>query len=191
MGYHLAGFDVVGVDIKPQPRYPFEFHQGDALEFCRDHGHEFDAIHASPPCQAYSEATPMAARADLPDLIPPTRGVLLKIGKPYVIENVENARKHLINPTMLCGTMFGLGVWWHRWFETHPFWMMSPTGCRHNGRPVTPVEGSNARKGRPRTTPNAVARAMGINWMTKREMTQAIPPAYTEHIGRQLILACA
>lgn len=189
MGYYRAGFDVVGVDIKPQPRYPFAFHQADALEFCREHGHQFDAIHASPPCQHYSESTPMHARADHPDMISGTREVLIAAGKPYIIENVENARRHLVNPIMLCGTMFpDLRVWWHRYFEAPSLGLLlSAASCRHDARPITPVEGSNARKGRGPTSPRMVSEAMGIDWMTKREMTQAIPPAYTEYLGRQLL----
>lgn len=189
MGYHRAGFDVVGVDVVKQPRYPFEFHQADALEFCRSHGHEFDAIHASPPCQAYSEATPAWARAESPDLIAATRTVLEEIGKPYIIENVENARSFLCNPVMLCGTMFGLPIWRHRYFECHPFWVMSPASCRHAGRPVTPHPGSNARKGRGAPSVAVVRRAMGIDWMSSEGLIQAIPPTYTEFLGRRLLAA--
>lgn len=117
MGYHLAGFEVVGVDIEPQKHYPFEFHKADALEFIAQHGHEFDVIHASPPCQFGSEATPMAARANHENLIPATREALKHAGRPYVIENVENVRVWLKNPVMLCGSMFNLPVWRHRYFE--------------------------------------------------------------------------
>jgi DNA (cytosine-5)-methyltransferase 1 len=117
VGYHRAGFEVVGVDINPQPRFPFEFHQGDAIEYIREHGHEFDVIHASPPCQRFSEATPMERRDKHPDLIAPTREAMQATGKPYVIENVENARAELANPVKLCGTMFGLPIWRHRYFE--------------------------------------------------------------------------
>lgn len=193
-GYQLAGFHVTGVDIKPQPRYiGEEFHQADALEYCREHGHEFDAIHASPPCQAYSEATPMHMRSQLPDLIDDTRIAMRETGKPYVIENVENARVKLINPVMLCGTMFGLNVWRHRYFEVHPVWFLAPALCHHNGRPIVQHAGSHSRKldgGHP--VPAHVVRAeMGIEWMRGHEAYEAIPPAYTEYIGRQLLHAIA
>jgi DNA (cytosine-5)-methyltransferase 1 len=191
MGYHRAGFEVVGVDINPQPRYPFEFHHGDALEYLAAHGHEFDVIHASPPCQAYSEATPIEYRQFHPDLIKPTQELLQKVGKPYVIENVEAARKHLVSPLMLCGSMFGLKVWRHRYFEISPIWIMSPFSCRHAGRPLSIHPGSNARANRdnPIPTIQESRAAMEINWMTGSELSEAIPPAYTEFIGRQLLAA--
>ncbi|MGW5790990.1 hypothetical protein ACWEV3_10330 [Saccharopolyspora sp. NPDC003752] len=102
MGYHRAGFDVVGGDIARQPRYPFEFHQADALEFLAAHGHEFDAIHASPPCQAFTNAQRIRGN-DHPDLIAPTRDLLITTGRPWVIENVEGAPLH--NPVMLCAAL--------------------------------------------------------------------------------------
>src|SRR5690606_26563980 len=106
VGYHMAGFEVIGVDIDPQPRYPFEFHQGDALEYLAKHGGEFDAIHASPPCQAYSRATTSGTRGNHPRMIAPLRSALGILGKPYVSENVEGAP--LISPVRLCGSMFDL-----------------------------------------------------------------------------------
>jgi DNA (cytosine-5)-methyltransferase 1 len=112
-----AGFDVVGVDLFDQPRYPFEFHQGDAVAFLREHGHEFDAVHASPPCQRFSKAQRIM-KNDHPDLIGPTREVLLELGVPYVIENVEDARPELIDPVTLCGASFGLHTYRHRLFES-------------------------------------------------------------------------
>jgi DNA (cytosine-5)-methyltransferase 1 len=188
MGYHRAGFEVVGVDIRPMPRYPFEFHQADALEYLAAHGHEFDAIHASPPCQAYSEETKKIYRANHPDLIAPTRKALKKIGRPYVIENVEAARKHLVTPLMLCGSMFGLNIWRHRYFEVSPIWMMSPATCRHNFAPVL-ITGTTRRTGYPRVDPPVALRrlAIGIDWMVTDELDEAIPPAYTEYIGNQLM----
>jgi len=201
MGYHRAGFDVVGVDIELQPRYPFEFVQGDAIEYIRAHGHEFDVIHASPPCQRFSEATPVEYRDQHPDLIGPTRRALLEIGKPYVIENVENARAELIKPVLICGTMLGLPIWRHRYFEVWPFWFLSPATCKHNRRPITVHSGSHTRKTwepvrcaggvrqgiRPRESVDVVRWAMDIPWMLQRELTEAIPPAYTEWIGKQLL----
>src|SRR5688500_14342326 len=109
VGYHRAGFDVVGVDVRPQPRYPFTFHQGDALEFCRAHAHEFDAIHASPPCQAYSVSRHINAGPDAkqhPDLVDATREELERARLPWVMENVVGAPMH--RPIVLCGLMFGL-----------------------------------------------------------------------------------
>lgn len=194
MGYHRAGFDVVGVDIAPQPHYPFAFVQADALAYVAEHGHEFDAIHASPPCQAYSTFTPLTHRDNHPDLIAPTRELLRATGKPYVIENVGGARHLLNNPLMLCGSMVGLPIWRHRYFEIWPELLMLVPSCRHDFRPVliTDHGGPNANgPGKPRKrTPVDVKRsAIGIEWMTEAELTEAIPPAYTEFIGRQLI-AC-
>jgi DNA (cytosine-5)-methyltransferase 1 len=202
MGYHQAGFDdIVGVDIAPQPRYPFTFVRADALEYLAAHGHEFDAIHASPPCQFASEATPMEYRDRHHNYIPETRCLLRATGKPYVIENVEGARSHLRNTVMLCGTMLGLPIWRHRYFETWPMWLMSPATCAHVRRPITVHSGSHTRKTwnparvtggvrqgvRPRESVGVVRWAMGIDWMTMAELSQAIPPAYTRWIGEQLL----
>jgi len=207
-GYHRAGFaEIVGVDIAPQKHYPFEFVLGDALEYCAAHGHEFDAIHASPPCQFGSEATPIEDRAKHPNLIPQTRATLLATGKPYIIENVENVRRHLNNPTLICGSMLGLLVWRHRYFETWPLWILSPASCQHVRQPVTVHTGSHSRKTwipvlasgggdgardkrnlyRPRERVDTVRTAMEIDWMVQSELTEAIPPAFTEYIGRFLI----
>jgi DNA (cytosine-5)-methyltransferase 1 len=190
MGYHLAGFEVVGVDISFQKHYPFEFHQADALEYLKEHGHEFDVIHASPPCQAYSRAS-MQWRKDgknYPDLIVPVRELLKLIGKPYIIENVPGAK--LINPIVLTGAHFGLKVRRKRLFETSftmPYFLLHPDRQTNfkMGRPIregeeiTPVgHFSNIAYAR---------REMQIDWMTGAELTQAIPPAYTEFIGRQII----
>lgn len=120
MGYHRAGFDVVGVDDKPQPRYPFEFEKADAPTFLLEKGRDFDVIHASPPCQAYSHVTPRSHRGKHPDLIGAIRDILHTVGKPYVIENVSCARHLLENPIKLCDTMFGLRCYRHRYFEIHP-----------------------------------------------------------------------
>lgn len=186
-GYHRAGFDVTGVDLEPQPRFPFPFIQGDAIAFLLAHGHEYDAIHASPPCQAYSEATPLRYRAILPRLIAPTRDALFAVGKPFVIENVKGARQELHDPVMLCGTMFDLPIWRHRYFETGMFHLVVPGECRHTGPPVTLHTGSNTRKVRGNTTTAQMAAAMGIDWMRKTDLFEALPPAYTEHIGKQLL----
>lgn len=202
MGYAHAGFDVVGVDLEPQPRYPFEFHQADAIAFVRDHWQEFDAIHASPPCQAYSTATKDHSKH--PDLYAPTRDALLATGLPYVIENVIGAPYS--HGFILCGSMFGLStvrdlegrpVWVqrHRNFETS--WMVFPPRCEHDrmyriaGRPVT-VTGRNGPTwedyDHSRKAPSALWPAlMGMPWAEPREVKLAIPPAYTEWIGRSLM----
>jgi DNA (cytosine-5)-methyltransferase 1 len=201
MGYHRAGFDVVGVDIVPQPRYPFEFVQADAIEYVLEHGHEFDAIHASPPCQAYS-ITKHSHDKDHPELVEPTRAALVASGLPYVIENVEGAP--LLDPLTLCGTMFGLRaadvdgeplqLRRHRLFESN-VWMMAPAPCDHDPSVrVAGVYGGGAseRKGdRGGYTPSAVVRRalMGMDWSTLHGTAQAIPPAYTEYIGGHLMSA--
>jgi DNA (cytosine-5)-methyltransferase 1 len=211
MGYYRAGFDVVGVDIRPQPRYPFAFHQGDALEFLRKHGHEFDAIHASPPCQAHTALKTMPNAKHHEDLIPETRELLLAAGKPFVIENVPGAP--LRAAFLLCGTMFGLRtscgaeLWRHRYFEIN--WnigLVMPCQHREAGK-VIGVYGGHGRDRRRVCTVTGNAGggsnrdgtqqfstaerrlAMGIDWMTNAELSQAIPPAYTEFIGRQLLAA--
>jgi DNA (cytosine-5)-methyltransferase 1 len=187
MGYHRAGFEVTGVDLSPQPRYPFAFIQADALDYLAAHGHEYDVIHASPPCQGYSEATPIRIRHTLPRLIAPTREAGARAGKPYIIENVEGARRELRDPLMLCGTMFGLPVWRHRYFETVGFSPVAPSPCDHRGRPVTIHCGSNTRKTRGVTTAAEARAALGIDWMTLAGLYESIPPAYTEYLGRQLL----
>lgn len=186
MGYYRAGFEVEGVDIRPQPNYPFKFYQANALEFSLE---GYDAYHSSPPCQAYSEATPITTKGKHPKLIKVVHGLLVETGKPYVIENVEGARRDLENPVMLCGSMFGLGVWRHRWFEVYPSWFLSPASCCHIGHPVTVNPPANARKAQGGRNFEKEKMAMKIDWMDKREISQAIPPAYTEFIGKHLF-AC-
>jgi len=197
-GYQRAGFYVVGVDIAPQPHYVGdEFHQGDAIEYIRKHGHEFDVIHASPPCQRFSAITRTAGtQKEHPDLIEETRRALQAAGRPYVIENVEGAP--LLNPLLLCGTMFGLGTIRHRLFECWPTIWFPPAPCCHD-RPVV-------RCGRRPDLDlqfHSIAghfsgiaeaqEAMGIDWMTQAELSQAIPPAYTEWLGRRIVevVTCA
>jgi DNA (cytosine-5)-methyltransferase 1 len=188
VGYHRAGFDVVGVDVKPQPNYPFEFHEADALTFPLE---GFDAIHASPPCPSYSFATHYhGTQGNHPDLYAPVRALLHDTGLPYVIENVPGSpvRKDLV----LCGEMFGLRVHRHRLFETGRFFVMRPPhaphalkGALHNCH----IEAGHARlvAGNYADHEDA-ADAMGIDWpMSRRELANAIPPAYTEHIGGYLM----
>jgi DNA (cytosine-5)-methyltransferase 1 len=202
MGYHRAGFDeIVGIDIEPQKRYPFEFVQCDAMEYVRDHWMEFDAIHASPPCQAYTAINQVNKKRwgyepPHPKLIEPTRRLLQRTNIPWVIENVPNAP--LQNPVVLCGSMFGLGVMRHRLFETS-FFLMTGVRCRHRGHDHRGVYGRHPDGGKIWTRVSGggtINRAhsiedgavrMGIDWMEWAELTQAIPPAYTEYIGRQLL----
>lgn len=196
MGYHRAGFEVVGVDIKLQPRYPFEFHQGDALTWPLE---GFDAIHASPPCQAYSTISKQTgAHKKHPDLVAATRTRLRASGLPYVIENVIGSP--LSNPIMLCGSSFGLKVRRHRLFECSFSVMATP--CAHG---LQRSNGNRLRKADGLRHPDAVVpcygggqagfpvarvrKAMDIDWMTQDELSQAIPPAYTEYIGERL-MAC-
>jgi DNA (cytosine-5)-methyltransferase 1 len=194
MGYSRAGFEVVGVDLVPQKNFPFEFHQGDAIEFVRKHGHEFDAIHASPPCQAYVQRN-KNLQTKHPKLIEWTRRYLKEAGLPYIIENVEGAP--LIDPIVLCGTMFGLPLRRHRLFESNVELRLL-CECDHWGTVaggqfagVYAFGGKGRRHGPgirdPKNEPGpAWEDAMGIHWMTKRELTQAIPPNYTAFLGLQL-----
>lgn len=204
-GYHDAGFEVVGVDINPQPRYPYEHHVGDALAFIAEHGHEFDAIHASPPCQTYSSTRALHGN-EHPDLVAPTREALIASGKPYVIENVVGAP--LIDPLRLCGTEFDmvardvdgvmLKVVRHRLFESNVR-LTGNGGCRHDpsvqtatiygaGGGWTPAWRDNPeRRGGYIPHTDVIKELLGIDWMTKHEMSQVVPPAMAEHVGRQLL----
>lgn len=220
-GYHDAGFDVVGVDIEPQPNYPFEFFHADALAMTQDclrgcwheasrksslpgmlHrclGH-FDAVHASPPCQAHSDLQKQSKR-EYPDLIAPTRELLIASGLPYVIENVEGAP--LIDPVMICGASVpGLRVIRHRLFEAnfpldgipcpqrHPLVFTHDKRKAHYGRLDQDENFVQVTGGGNCTVANKRA-AMGVSWMTGTEANEAIPPAYTEHIGKHLLAAIA
>jgi DNA (cytosine-5)-methyltransferase 1 len=185
-GYQLAGFYVVGVDLEPQPHYAGdEFIQGDALAVDLD---GFDAVHASPPCQRYIRGG-LSDKAKHPDLIGPLRERLIASGLPWVIENVPGAPMR--PDVVLCGSMFGLEVRRHRWFESNtnlPPWTLA---CDHS-RPVAGVYGHPQGEAGawPGMLPGDLAtwsRAMGIDWMTTDELKDAIPPAYTEHVGRLLL----
>ena len=195
-GYHRAGFEVVGVDLEPQPHYPFEFRQEDALEVLSDPSLRwyFDAIHASPPCQAFTVYGNNKAhvKQDHPNLIPQTRRLLRATGLPYVIENVPRAP--LEDPIQLCGTSFPpLEVRRHRWFESNVPLTAPP--CDHGRLTERKYPGSTNRPngrtvcniGEWRVPHDQQMKAIDIDWMTVPELSQAIPPAYTEHIGRQLI----
>jgi len=205
MGYYRAGFEVVGVDINPQPHYPFEFHQADALTYPLE---GFDAYHASPPCKADNQAIICRpkhenARAKYKRLIAPTRELLLKAGKPFVIENVPLARKQLHNPIMLCGTHFGLKLRRHRYFELQGFTILfAPASCACKGKAgytasshgighissfeqgakLISVAGHNFKVADAQV-------AMDIDWTGQGGLSQAIPPAYTEYIGKYLMQA--
>jgi DNA (cytosine-5)-methyltransferase 1 len=202
VGYDRAGFEIIGVDIEPQPHYPFEFHQGeviglldwmlevDSVEFSG-----FDVIHASPPCQADSTMTARWGRQDEhPRLIAPVRRGLEALGVPYVIENVPGAP--LISPLTLCGSMFGLRdaerqLRRHRLFESN-VWLWPPGPCHHARRSVGVYGnpgGSSARDGITFGSVEDWREAMGIDWMNREELREAIPPAFTEFIGHQLIQA--
>ncbi|NKZ90494.1 DNA methylase [Rhodococcus hoagii] len=195
VGYHQAGFEVVGVDIAPQPNYPFMFIQGDALEFVRRNGHLFDAIHASPPCQASCTLTKGTNKGrEYVDLIPETRETLAKFNVPTVIENVAGA--DLRRDLALCGEMFGLQVIRHRFFEVTNAEVAQPEHKPHRGRvagyrhgtwytgPYFAVYGNGGGKG----TVEQWQTAMGMPWTNvRRELAEAIPPAYTKHIGNQLL----
>jgi DNA (cytosine-5)-methyltransferase 1 len=178
------------------PRYPFEFHRGDAIEFVREHGHEFDFIAASPPCQASTALTKgtNATKFEYEQLIPQTRAALEATGKPYCMENVQQA--DMRRDLTLCGEMFGLKVIRHRWFETN-FTIRQPDHIPHRGRvaglrhgvwyegPYFAVYGKGGGKG---SVPQWQD-AMGIDWTAKRkEIAEAIPPAYSEYIGREFLL---
>ena len=194
VGYHRAGFDVIGMDINPQPRYPYQFVQADVMRFgilgvVALNG--VSAIHASPPCQGYSamsNSRPGIAD-EYPRLIEPVGELLQAIGLPYVIENVPGAKAHMHDPVTLCGQMFGLELYRHRLFESN-------VRIEQPEHPAHVVPASKAGHWKPGTvmsvaghvSPIAKAReVMGIDWMTRDELAESIPPAFAEHLGAQLL----
>lgn len=206
MGYHRAGFEVVGIDNRPQPRYPFTFLQADALEYLATADLTgFDAIHASPPCQDHSPLRSVAGEHGTGWLLAATRQALKATGLPYVIENVEAAA--MPGSLVLCGTEFGLehdGRWLrrHRRFESNVF-LLGAGGCQCN-RPDSPtgVYGDlslNDRLVRYSKRGDVMNRAgvataralLGCPWMDAAELSQAIPPAYTRWVGEQLLASVA
>jgi DNA (cytosine-5)-methyltransferase 1 len=212
-GYQLAGFHVTGVDLTYQPRYAGdEFRQLDALEALGNvglPGWKFDAIHASPPCQAYTVANNIWQR-EHPDLLPATRLLLEETGLPYIIENVPGAPMHQGPPTLfdqkrhgvlVCGLALGLNVKRHRWFESnvplvgtecppgHPGDWLLVFGhtVLERGHTVGIAKGGGPVIRRKHTTTERGREAMGIDWMNRDELSEAIPPRYTEHVGSQLL----
>lgn len=197
VGYARAGFEVVGVDLAPQPRYPFEFVQADALDVLallaqgsQGWTASFDVVHASPPCQSYS-ATRTLHTKEHPMLIEEVRRLLRESGRTYVIENVVGAP--LLSPALVCGSAFDLPIRRHRLFESsEALWS---TQCSHAPKPIDVTgggytakprtDGKGGRSNKPRTLEEARA-ALGIDWMNRAELNQAIPPAYTQFIGGQL-----
>lgn len=206
MGYYRAGFRILGVDSAPQPHYPFDFLQGDAVEVLRFYVSRMckpvAAIHASPPCKVHTALKHFSDPSHT-DLVPDTRHWLRRSGLPYVIENVPGAP--LLDPVRLCGSSFDLGVRRHRLFEAS--WKLTAPPCDHKGQaerspgymvaryhggvkkvhwsPVLGVYGGGQGLGAGEVP--LWRKAMGIDWMTRDELSQAIPPAYTEHIGQQLL----
>ena len=215
VGYHRAGYDVVGIDNEPHPDYPYVFLLGDAIAYLEElvqtgevAGFRPDVVHASPPCKRFTDLAALSEDTDErhPDLLTPTRELLQAWGGTYVIENVEGAPMR--DPLLLCGSEFGLGATCrdgryrqlrrHRLFESNAF-LMGP-GCWHNGQQVVGVYGAHPDREGGWLRPNGMSRgvkatsvadaqdALGIDWMTQWEdLADAIPPAMTEHIGDQLL----
>ncbi|MER6023051.1 SAM-dependent methyltransferase [Streptomyces anulatus] len=186
-GYDDAGFDVTGIDTAPQPRYPFRFVQADAIAYVLEHGAEFDVIHASPPCQHDSDCQRLQGNTH-PDLIAPTRTALQASGRPWVLENVRGALPKLEQPVMLCGPMFGVETYRHRYFETGGgFTLPQPHHPGHTvpqakmGRPIPPGHygqfvGNFSGVQHARTV-------LGVPWMNRDGIRECIPPAYSHWIG--------
>jgi DNA (cytosine-5)-methyltransferase 1 len=196
-GYHAAGFDIVGLDIDPQPNYPFQFIRADALDFLAMADlRRFDAIHASPPCQSYSTMTNNPDRPSKePELIAPVRDLLMATGLPYVIENVVGARPHMESPMSIHGGQFGLNLYRPRLFESNVLLTPPPKAARPknaaavygrkgDGRRLwTRKDGTELRA----ATLEEARQAMGMPWATWNGCREAIPPAYTNFVGRQLL----
>jgi hypothetical protein len=194
-GYADAGFEVTGVDIKKQKRYPYTFIQANCLELMQDLDflRSFDVIAASPPCQTHSRTKHLrdaqGKSTDKVDLIPQTREKLIESGRPYIIENVPGAP--LINPIQMCGSYFGLKVRRHRLFESNYRLIGSPCKHKEQGKPIG-IYGSMRdeipKGGHTAKSIEEAREAMGIDWMLWGDLVEAIPPRYTYEIGKQLIL---
>ena len=189
-GYELAGFDVTGVDIEPQPRHRGKVIVADAIEYLKEHYMEYDVVHASPPCQKYSKSSMQfrIAGKDYVDLISITRDELIKTGKPYIIENVPGSP--LINPIQLCGSMFGMRTYRHRLFESN-MPLLAPEHLPHviknakMGRKAKDDENIQYVGHFPQI--KEVQKMTGLDWLGCYELAQSIPPQYTECLGRQVI----
>lgn len=201
-GYYRAGFDILGVDIDPQPNYPYPFERADVWGLPPRFFSAADAVHASPECQGYTLLRHAKGAKGRPQEIGRCRSMLQALAVPYVIENVQAAAFDMIEPIRLCGSMFGLGAQGHqlqrhRLFESN-IAISAPGKCAHT-TPVIGVYGGHARnraagKGGRGTRDvwegghgAAAGEALGIDWMTLDELSEAIPPAFTEHLGRQLL----
>jgi DNA (cytosine-5)-methyltransferase 1 len=193
MGYHRAGFDVVGVDLEPQPRYPFEFIQADVFAVLGDATFMagFDAVHASPPCRDHTPLTSVAGIDGTGWMLEETRRRLAMLNVPWVIENVPGAPMR--PDVILCGAMFGLRTYRHRWFElSDPMFPPTIPHPPHTVRTATKRRREAWAAGMNVSITGDVGvylgpEAMGIDWMTGNELSQAIPPAYTKHIGEHLL----
>ncbi len=190
-GYADAGFEVVGVDIDPQPRYPFAFIQADVMSLDQRFLRFFDAIHASPPCQHYSPLTALSPNKTYPDLLAPTRAKLEDAGVPWVIENVMTAPLNKERSIVLCGGMFGLRTYRHRRFESSMV-LVAPEHPKHVALTATKQRKARWAEGWHVSITGDVGtyvgpEAMGIGWMSGNELCEAIPPAYTRLIGLQLL----
>lgn len=197
-GYAAAGFvEIVGVDIEPQPYYPYEFVQGDAIEYALENGHKFDLIHASPPCLKYTPLSRLQKGKEYPDLVDATRETLMLVGVPWVMENVKEAP--MTNYLLLCGTMFGLRTRRHRVFETWPVQLMfSPMSCSCKGRTYGLYD---REKGTPSLensdlitiTGNGYKsadgrKAMGVKrYVPKSVLSKGVPPIYGKWIAEQMM----
>lgn len=192
-GYYLAGFEVVGVDLMPQKHYPFEFHQADAMKFSLD---DFDAIHASPPCQDYSVTHTRNPHLTYPRLLEAMRERLMASRTPWILENVVGAP--MWHGVKLCGSMFGLPIQRHRLFDSSHL-LYAPGPCRHRGLCLD-ITGEKVRHWRARNAKgfrtesvhlgvDTGRAAMGMPWATLHGICEAIPPVYTEWLGRQLMHA--
>jgi DNA (cytosine-5)-methyltransferase 1 len=189
MGYHLAGYRVLGVDKDDQPRYPFAFVRADAVDFISEHGHRFDFNHASPPCQLYSKAWKINQR-DHPDLIGPAREALSAAGRPWVIENVEDARPELRGPITLCGAPFGFSTYRHRLLESGGGLVLEQPEHPVHTAPLVKM----GRPPRPGAFYHAVGNFsgvqqvrddMGVHWMSRDGIRECIPPAYARWTGER------
>lgn len=189
-GFEQAGFNVTGVDLYPQPKHKGKFIQADAIEYLLKYGHEYDYIHASPPCQEYSQSSMQfrIAGKSYPDLISATRAALIEIGKPYNIENVPGSP--LLNPVILCGAMFGLPTYRHRHFETN-WGLKQPEHPEHLAKNTkmgrAPKFGEFIQYMGHFSGVQYVRDFTGLQWMDQYGLAQSIPPQYSKYIGEQFL----